>query len=121
MYELRNRKEFNCPTVADVREALKNLPSDMKMYCCGEDAAYLHIGYRDNMCSFDTDSLDEYYENEKQLNTEKGLIEAVFAYGIASGWTDNAIARQLFSMGIKVKDFNNAGKGDWLKSDLKGE
>ena len=65
MFDLSKRKEFYSPTVAEVIEALHELPADMDMCFCGTSIGYLHVDPKENVCSFDYSDLSEDYEEEE--------------------------------------------------------
>lgn len=69
MYDKSKRKEFSGSTVAEIIEALQELPADMQMCFCGTSVGYLHVDPEENICSFDYDESisDGYpYEDEQE-------------------------------------------------------
>lgn len=64
MFDINKRKEFFQPTVAEVIEALSELPKDTKVYFNGCHQGYLHVEKNRNVCSFDDSALEEDYEEE---------------------------------------------------------
>ena len=50
--------------VQDVVDALSKLPPNMSISFCGQPYGYLHVDSDENVASFDTDSLEDAYDED---------------------------------------------------------
>ena len=66
MFDINKRKEFCEPTVAEIIEALQELPADMTMCFCGTSVGYLHVDTEENICSFDYSDLSDCEDYEEE-------------------------------------------------------
>ena len=63
MYDISKRKELNEITIEQLRnDILFNLPQDMKVCFNGVSQGYLHIDTKENICSFDSETDSDWYE-----------------------------------------------------------
>ena len=61
MYNINRRKSFN--TVGDLRELLKDIPSETKIVITGDDYCWFHIEKDESVVCLDCEDLDECYED----------------------------------------------------------
>ena len=65
MYNINRRKKFN--TVGDLKELLKDIPSETKIVITGDDYCWFHIEEDESVICLDCEELDDCYEIEEEL------------------------------------------------------
>ena len=63
MYNINKRKQFN--TVGDLKELLKDIPSETKIVITGDDYCWFHVEKDGSVVCLDCEDLDECYEEEE--------------------------------------------------------
>ena len=95
MYDIDKRKNISKMTVEEVINELSKLPSTAKVICCGDECVWLHVEKDGSVVSFDTEDLDDCYENSNivdssttrqypdysDISKELHLLEAVNYFG----------------------------------------
>lgn len=60
MYDITQRKQFG--TVADLKELLKEMPDEAKIYIIGDDECWFHATKDKNIICLDCEDLELEYE-----------------------------------------------------------
>lgn len=62
MYDISKRVKLEAATVEGLIAALKELPKDAKILCCGDSYGYIHVEYDGSVVNIDCEDLDEVYD-----------------------------------------------------------
>lgn len=68
MYNIKKRKQFN--TIGELKEILKNISDDTKVFVCGEDYCWFHIEQDGSVVCLDNEDLEECYEEDLEETKE---------------------------------------------------
>lgn len=63
MYNINKRKQFN--TVGELKELLKDIPSETKIVITGDDYCWFHIEGDESVVCLDCEDLDDCYDEEE--------------------------------------------------------